>query len=64
MATTNARSKANMKYIKNNVKRIAVDFFPADMEIYEYACSHPQKSTYIKDLIRADLAARKAEEEK
>ena len=52
-----------MKYIKNNVKRIAVDFFPADMEIYEYACSHPQKSTYIKDLIRADLAARKAKEE-
>lgn len=64
MATTNAKSKANAKYIKNNVKRIAVNFFPADMEIYEYACSHPQKSTYIKDLIRADLAARKAEEEK
>lgn len=64
MATTSAKIRANMKYIKNNVKRIAVDFFPADMEIYEYACSQPHKATYIKDLIRADLAARKAEEEK
>ena len=51
-----------MKYIKNNVKRIAIDFFPADMEIYEYVCSQPHKATYIKDLIRADLAARKARE--
>lgn len=64
MATTSARSKANAKYIKNNVKRITTNFFPTESELWEHLQSQPKKTTYIKDLIRADLAARKAEEEK
>ena len=63
MATTNAHVRANMKYVKNNVNRVRIDFFPKDKEIYEHLCSQPKKATYIKDLIRADLAARKAKEE-
>jgi len=58
-----AHSKANIKYIKNNVKRITLDFFPTDSEIWELLEEQPKKATYIKDLIRADLAARKAKEE-
>lgn len=60
----NAKSKSNYEYIKRSVNRLVVDFFPTDSELWALLEEQPKKATYIKDLIRADLAARKAEEEK
>lgn len=51
---TEAQKKAVKKY-KEKVKRITVDFSPAEQELWEHIQSQPKKQTYIKDLIRADM---------
>lgn len=52
--TSEAQLKAVKKY-KEKVKRITVDFYPADADIWEHIQNQPKKQTYIKDLIRADI---------
>lgn len=52
--TSEAQLKAVKKY-KEKVKRITVDFYPADADIWEHIQSQPKKQTYIKDLIRKDI---------
>lgn len=52
--TSEAQLKAVKKY-KEKVKRITVDFYPADTDIWEHIQNQPKKQTYIKDLIRADI---------
>ena len=52
--TSEAQLQAIQKY-KQKVKRITVDFYPADEEIWNHVQSQPKKQTYIKDLIRADI---------
>lgn len=49
-----AQKKANKKY-KEKTKRITVDFYPSEMELWEHINNQPQKQTYIKSLIRADV---------
>ena len=55
---SDAQKKASKKY-KEKLKRITVDFYPADAELWEHIQNQPKKQTYIKDLIRADVASGK-----
>lgn len=52
--TTQAQLKAVQKY-KQKVKRITIDFYPADEEMWQHIQSQEKKQTYIKDLIRKDM---------
>lgn len=52
-----AQRKAVKKY-KEKVKRITVDFYPADEEIWNHIQTQGKKQTYIKDLIRKDMKGR------
>lgn len=49
-----AQRNAVKKY-KQKVKRITIDFYPADEEVWEHIQSQDKKQTYIKDLIRKDM---------
>ena len=49
-----AAKKAKKKY-KAKVKRFSVDFYPTEADLYEHIQKQPQKQTYIKNLIRADM---------
>lgn len=52
--TSDAQKKAVKKY-KEKVKRMTVEFYPAEADLYEHIQRQPKKQTYIKDLIRADM---------
>ena len=52
--TSEAQLKAVKKY-REKLKRITIDFYPAEEEMWEHIQSQPKKQTYIKDLIRADM---------
>lgn len=52
--TSESQLKAVKKY-KQKVKRITVDFYPADEEVWNHIQNQPKKQTYIKDLIRKDM---------
>ena len=51
---TEAQRKAVKKY-KEKVKRITVDFSPAELELWNHIQQQDKKQTYIKNLIRADM---------
>lgn len=51
---TEAQRKAVKKY-KEKVKRITVDFSPAELELWDHIQQQDKKQTYIKNLIRADM---------
>ena len=51
---TEAQKRATRKY-KQKRKRLAVEFFPTEVDLYEHVAKQPQKQTYIKNLIRADM---------
>lgn len=55
MVASKAQIKANSKYRSNNVKQVAVSFYPKDMELYEYLSTKSNKAAYIRDLIRDDM---------
>lgn len=55
MAYTEAQKRASAKYVKNNVKRREVAFYPDDRELLEWLDSQPNKAGYIKRLIREDM---------
>ena len=57
--TTDAQYRASQKYKKEKVKRITVDFSPAEAELWEHIQNQPKKQTYIKALIRADIERNK-----
>lgn len=52
--TSEAQLKAVKKY-REKLKRITIDFYPAEEEMWEHIQSQPKKQTYIKDLIRKDM---------
>lgn len=52
--TSEAQKKAIKKY-KEKMKRITIEFYPSEMELYDHIQQQPKKQTYVKDLIRADL---------
>jgi len=45
----------SVKKYKQKVKRITVDFSPAEAELWEHIQAQPKKQTYIKNLIRKDM---------
>ncbi len=51
---TEAQRKAVKKY-KEKVKRITVDFSPAEAELWDHIQQQDKKQTYIKNLIKADM---------
>ena len=55
MAVSDAQKRANEKYRKENVKQVAVRFYPGDQELYEFLRTKENVAGYIKDLIRADM---------
>ena len=58
----NKSSEAHLQAVKNykkKVKRITVDFYPADEEIWNHLQSQEKKQAYIRDLIRKDMEANK-----
>lgn len=52
--TTEAQKRAVAKY-REKVKRITVDFYPTEEDLWEHLQSQDKKQTYIKNLIRADM---------
>lgn len=52
--TSEAQKKAVKKY-KEKVKRITLDFSPAEADLFDHIQQQDKKQTYIKDLIRADM---------
>ena len=50
-----AQRRANSKYRKK-MNRITIDFSLAEQELWEHIQSQEKKHTYIKNLIRADMA--------
>ena len=53
--TSAAQLRAAQKYKRENVKRITVDFSPAEADLWEHIQGQPNKQGYIKSLIRADM---------
>lgn len=59
MKETNS-TPAHLQAVKNykkKVKRITVDFYPADEEIWNHLQSQEKKQAYIRDLIQKDMEA-------
>lgn len=52
--TSESQLKAVKKY-KQKVKRITIDFYPADEALWNHIQNQPKKQTYIKNLIRKDM---------
>ena len=55
MALTEAQKRAKKKYYSKDVKKILLEFYPSDADIYEKVQSQTNKQGYIKELIRKDL---------
>ena len=53
--TTEAQKRAIQKYKQQKVKRITIDFYPADEALWEHIQAQDKKQTYIKNLIREDM---------
>lgn len=52
---TEAQKRATNKYRNEKTKRITIDFYPADMELWEHLQSQKSKQGYIKELIKKDM---------
>jgi ssDNA-specific exonuclease RecJ len=54
--TSEAQLKAVKKY-KEKTKKMTLDFAPTELQMWEHIQKQPiPKQTYIKNLIRADMA--------
>jgi hypothetical protein len=52
--TPESQLRAVKKY-KEKVRRITIDFYPSEVEVWNHIQSQQKKQTYIKDLIREDM---------
>lgn len=57
MTRSEAQKKAIKKY-KAKLKRLTIDFSPAEADLYEHIEKQPKKQTYIKNLIRKDMESK------
>jgi hypothetical protein len=55
MAETSEAQKRAMKEYRKKLNRMTLEFSPAESELWEHLQKQPNKRTYIKDLIRADI---------
>lgn len=53
--STEAQKRAKDKYRAEKVKRFTIDFYPADIELWEHLQSQEVKQAYIKELIKKDM---------
>ena len=51
---TEAENRAKANYRKKT-KSITIEFYPAEMDLFEHLQKQEQKRTYIKNLIREDM---------
>ena len=51
---TEAQRRAKNNY-KSQIKRIYIELFPTETDLIEHLEKQEAKSTYIKNLIRADI---------
>lgn len=52
---TEAQRRAKAKYKAEKVKKILVEFYASDTELWEHLQAQEKKQTYIKELIRKDI---------
>ena len=52
---TEAQRRATERYVKSNVKQVAIKLGPPDRDLLEWLDSQPNKAGYIKRLIREDM---------
>lgn len=55
MAETSEAQKRAMKEYRKKLNRMTLEFSPAESELWEHLQKQPNKRTYIKNLIRADI---------
>ena len=53
---TEAQKRAKNKYLKEKTNRITISFYPTEAELWEHLQKQGKKQTYIKELIRKDIA--------
>jgi hypothetical protein len=54
MKMKDSQRNAKNKY-RAKGKRLTIDFYPTELELYEHIQKQPNKQGYIKDLIRSDI---------
>lgn len=52
---TQAQLKANAKYKATKTKKVLIEFYPTDIELYEHLEKQERKQTFIKSLIREHM---------
>ena len=57
--TSEAQLRAIKKY-KEKMKRVTLDFSPAEADLWDHLQSQDKKQTYIKKLIRDDMCIKNA----
>lgn len=57
--TSDAQLRAVKKY-NQKMKRITLNFYPTEEDLWNHIQSQPKKQTYIKDLIRKDMTKEEA----
>lgn len=53
---SDAKRRANAKYKKDKVTRQQIELYATDQDIIDHLAKQDKKQTYIKQLIRADMA--------
>ena len=53
--TSAAQLRAAQKYKREKVKRVYLEFSPAEADLFDQVSKQPNKQGYIKSLIRADM---------
>lgn len=56
-----AQKRASAKYVKENVSRKTISFYPAERDILEWTNAQGNVNGYIKQLIREDMEMRRNE---
>ena len=60
---TQARLRANNNYVKHNVKKVTISFYPKDKEVYAWVAQHESMAGYIRELIVKDMQAHNQNEQ-
>lgn len=55
MPTSEAQKRASMRYDKMNMTARTVKFSPREHDLLEHLDKQPNKSGYLKELIRRDM---------
>lgn len=56
--TSDAQIRAVKKY-NQKMKRLTLNFYPTEEDLWNHIQSQPKKQTYIKELIRKDMESKR-----